>query len=357
MNVLFVCRDDIYDTPGGDTIQIVKTKKFLEKLGVHISIHSFSQYEPEDFDLVHFFNIINCDKILGLISHLKIPYVLSTIYVDYTEYEKKARRGYLGIVSQIIPRNYLQYFKIILKSLMNKKLPHVEFLRRGYYSSMQYVAGKAHLLLPNSNSEMYRLKKDLNLDSKYHVIPNAYDDSLFNDTVIPDNKFSNSVVCVARIEGLKNQHMVIRAMESLPYKLFIIGKSSPNHKDYYEYCKTIASDRVEFIEHVEHEKLPMILKAARVHVLASWFETTGLVSLEAAAMGCAIVVSKKGDQCEYFKKYAHYCDPENVDSIKNAIEKAYQDGETLELKEVVCKEYTWKRTAEETLLAYEKVLN
>ncbi len=56
--------------------------------------------------------------------------------------------------------------------------------------------------------------------------------------------------------------------------------------------------------------------------MPSWFETTGLSSLEAAAMGCNIVITRKGDAYEYFGDYAYYCDPESPDSIFKAIEKA-----------------------------------
>jgi glycosyltransferase involved in cell wall biosynthesis len=62
-----------------------------------------------------------------------------------------------------------------------------------------------------------------------------------------------------------------------------------------------------------------------VHVLASWFETTGLVSLEAAMMDCNVVVTKKGDTVEYFSDMAYYCEPDDINSIRNAIEKAYNN--------------------------------
>lgn len=49
---------------------------------------------------------------------------------------------------------------------------------------------------------------------------------------------------------------------------------------------------IQYIESVENSKLYQLYKVCKVSVLPSWFETPGLVSLEAAAMGCNIVVSK-----------------------------------------------------------------
>ncbi len=54
----------------------------------------------------------------------------------------------------------------------------------------------------------------------------------------------------------------------------------------------------------------------------SWFETTGLSSLEAAAMGCNIVITRKEDAYEYFENDACYYDPESPESIFQAIDQA-----------------------------------
>ena len=48
-------------------------------------------------------------------------------------------------------------------------------------------------------------------------------------------------------------------------------------------------------------------------------ETPGLSSLEAAAMGKNIVVTTKGDTYDYFEDYAFYCEPDDIESIKNAL--------------------------------------
>ena len=109
-------------------------------------------------------------------------------------------------------------------------------------------------------------------------------------------------------------------------------------------------------EHIDHKKLVTIYKAAKVHVLASWFETTGLVSLEAAMMDCNIVVTRKGDTEEYFADMAYYCEPDNIDSIKHEIIKAYHDPVNPRLKSFIKNNYTWDNAAKQTLEAYYTVL-
>ena len=56
--------------------------------------------------------------------------------------------------------------------------------------------------------------------------------------------------------------------------------------------------------------------AAAVHVLPSWMETCGLVSLEAALAGAPLVGSTFGHELEYLEGDAWYADPENADSSK-----------------------------------------
>ncbi len=85
-------------------------------------------------------------------------------------------------------------------------------------------------------------------------------------------------------------------------------------------------------------------------------ETPGLSSLEAAAMDCNIVVTKKGDTYDYFEDYAYYCQPDDVNSIKTAIDVAYNSAVNPKLKEKVLNDYIWEKTAEETLKGYELVL-
>jgi glycosyltransferase involved in cell wall biosynthesis len=85
-------------------------------------------------------------------------------------------------------------------------------------------------------------------------------------------------------------------------------------------------------------------------------ETPGLSSLEAAVMGCNIVVTKKGDTEDYFEDYAYYCEPDDVNSIRNAIDRAFESPFNPKLKDKILEKYTWEKTAAETIKAYQLVI-
>jgi glycosyltransferase involved in cell wall biosynthesis len=49
---------------------------------------------------------------------------------------------------------------------------------------------------------------------------------------------------------------------------------------YYQQCRAAAGPNVTFLDRVPHDELVRYYQLAKIHVLASWFETTGLSSLE-----------------------------------------------------------------------------
>jgi glycosyltransferase involved in cell wall biosynthesis len=85
-------------------------------------------------------------------------------------------------------------------------------------------------------------------------------------------------------------------------------------------------------------------------------ETTGLASLEAAAMGCSLVVTPNGDTREYFADFAEYCDPGDQRSIRDAVMRAYENGPPPDLARRIRGNFTWEKAAEATYCAYKRVL-
>ena len=143
------------------------------------------------------------------------------------------------------------------------------------------------------------------------------------------------LICVALVEPRKNQLNLIKAINGTDYKLKIIGDPAPNHKKYLEECKRTANDNVEFIPRLSQDKLVEHYLESEIHVMPSWFETTGLSSLEAAYLGCKVIVSPGGDTRDYFKDFTLYCDPGSVTSIKNAILQASESNYDPRLRQLV----------------------
>ncbi|MFV0138467.1 glycosyltransferase family 4 protein [Empedobacter falsenii] len=369
MKILFQTRTNLYSAPGGDLVQIESTKKYLEKLGCKIDISL--EFEPNlsDYDIVHIFNLMDPQDIYLQFKNAQKQnkkIVLSTIYGLYTEYERKARGGLFQKIANFLSPYQIGYIKILVRHYHENKFHKgVKALAmKGYYNMMKEIVSNTTYLLPNSVSEMNRIAKEFQLkDYNYIPIPNSIDTSIFNDDVVLTKedlakygKFENCILCAARIEGRKSTLNLVRAMKGLPYQLVLVGNESKNQAKYVNQIHKEAGNNVHFLGAVSHQDLAKLYKLAKVHCLISWMETPGLSSLEAGAMDCNIVITKKGDTEEYFEDFAFYCEPDNVKEISNAITKAYNSPLNPKLKEKIINKYNWEETAKATYLAYQKAL-
>lgn len=358
MRVAFISRGTLYSTPGGDTKQIDLTAHYLRAKGVHVDI--FLTHQPIDYsqyDLLHFFNIIRPADIITHVVKSGRPFVLSTIFLDFGAFEKNTRGGAMRLMNKVLSEDRIEYLKVLARRIKNReKIMSPQYIRWGHRSAVKWILERAAILLPNSVSEYRRLAEKYQLERPYHVVPNGIDADVAARSGTVNSKYEGAVLCVARIEGRKNQLNLIRALNGTDYKLIIHGKHSPNHEAYYQACRTIAGPNVHFSEWLTEEELYEMYHSSKVHVLASFFETTGLSSLEAAVMGCNIVITDKGDTRDYFGDNAWYCNPEDADSIRAAVDAAYSAPYNESFREQILKYYTWERAAAETLSAYEQVL-
>jgi glycosyltransferase involved in cell wall biosynthesis len=164
------------------------------------------------------------------------------------------------------------------------------------------------------------------------------------------------VLFVGRIEPHKNQLGLLDALRPSGCRLVLAGYPHPHHPDYLRRCRTAAKGWAEVVEAPSIGELADLYRSARVHVLPSWFETTGLVSLEAALCGCNIVSTDRGHAREYLTDLAWYCDPARPESIRVAVDDAWRSPPRPALRERVLTSYTWQHAARATLAAYEEVL-
>ena len=58
MKVLFQTKTNLFDAPGGDLVQILKTKEFLGKLGIHVYISLAFKTDLTSYDIVNLFNLM-----------------------------------------------------------------------------------------------------------------------------------------------------------------------------------------------------------------------------------------------------------------------------------------------------------
>jgi glycosyltransferase involved in cell wall biosynthesis len=210
---------------------------------------------------------------------------------------------------------------------------------------------------------MANMKATLGVSRPYTVVRNAAEPAVFDaatkDWFEREYGVKDFVLTVGLVEVRKNQLMLLHALKDQPFPVVVIGRNYNRH--YMRLCREFAGKKHEtlFIEHLPHDLLASALKAARVFALPSWMECASFAIVEAALAGCPLVVSDRTSEPEYFGDDAYYCDPADVDSIRDAVLRAYEGRDAdapkrARLQDLFRNRYTWKNAGLSTLEGYRK---
>lgn len=332
MRVLMQNRSTVQKVLAGDTVQMTKTREFLLKLGIEVDVGTSPSIDLSRYDLVHLFNIIPVEETYKFYLNAKksgVSIILSPIYWD--------------------PKEFLTNIDSSRKRTFQIWWEETNPLR-------QEILDGVDLILPNGVQEYQLLKDKFHIITPYRIIPNGVDPVFYYAN--PEkfvNRFGlkNFILSVGRICRRKNQKSLIRAARDLNKLVVLIGPINDYH--YYQECRREGEGRVRFIDPLSQSWISSAYAACEVHALVSWYDTPGLVNLEAGLSGCKVVSTDRGTVREYLGDMAWYCSP-NPDSIKNALQKALYSPKNPFLKEHILANYTWDKVARLTLEAYKEIL-
>lgn len=351
---------------GGDTTQMMETKSHLEKLNVNVDIDLSENPKLDDYDLVHIFNIQNPKYGIKQLQNAKKnnkPIVLSTIYWDLNHvYEAKASYLYYLYSNSALVRTVAKLnpnIPYIISKILNFK----EKIRD--YKIARDMLTEADMILPNSYAELEIIINKFKLPQireKSLIVYNGISKSKIEAQSL--NKLKNFdcndeyVLEVGTFVPMKGQLKLIEALFDYPeIPLVFVGRGLENQ--YGKQCIKLGKKRGNtfFVGEIPHKEVYEYYKKAKIHALPSLRESPGLSTLEAAAFGANCVVSIYGPINEYFGFDAFYCEPSNVNSIRNAVLKAWKSPKNSRLKKRILNKFTWEYAAETTLQAYEQVLD
>jgi D-inositol-3-phosphate glycosyltransferase len=173
----------------------------------------------------------------------------------------------------------------------------------------QQLARQAERIVCASQHEKHLLVRLYDADpERIAVVPCGVDLDLFRpqdkETARRALGYSDEriILFVGRIEPLKGIDILINAVAQLgeesDFHVLIVGGDRRSRKQ-VSHLQGLASDlgvgeRVCFLGAVDHEQLPLYYNAADVCVVPSYYESFGLVALEAMACGTPVVASRVG---------------------------------------------------------------
>ncbi len=377
MKILLVNHATAGDWGGGDGVQIRETAKRLRQRGHEVEEINSDNPNAEGFDIVHIFNCRVTTSFRQQIATCKnqgVPIVVSPIWINI----KRAflgSRGTNSVLQEFVNKNGGSSLQL-LDSLKNRKLiVHAEGgnidanghgnIDIGSFDETKQLLNQVDGLLPNSWLELQSIRSDLNwVGNCFEIAHYGVDPGIFLDANPSEfKKYSNIdkpfVMQAGRIEPAKNQAMLCWALREYDIPIVLVG-SSKNWPAYSDLCKRISGDRLRIIPHLPQNILASAYAAASVHVLPSWMETCGLVSLEAALSGTPVVGSTFGHELEYLECDAWYGDPGNPASIRNAVFEAIKAGrnseKTTAMKRKVLERFNWEQTVDQTTKLYNRVI-
>lgn len=197
--------------------------------------------------------------------------------------------------------------------------------------------------------------RPLNRESSKRVIFNKYG---------VDKKY---VLYLGGFSQRKNIARLIKAFKKVILEkeevinLLILGEFSRSYKDLWKLTEELdLCEYIKFLNFVPTADLPHFYNGAEVFVYPSLYEGFGLPPLEAMQCGTPVVTSNVSSIPEIVGDCCILADPYSTDSIAASILKLLLDEDEwhkYSLKGIEkAKEYSWQKTAVETLKVYEKCL-
>ncbi len=246
-----------------------------------------------------------------------------------------------------------------------------EFQRK-FASLLMESARRANVIVSPSQYTADELMRVADVPrEKIRVIPNGVD---LPSAIMPQparlaererrvGKGNRLVLLVGAIQTRKNTLGAVRALDWMPpnYRLVIAGSDGHGAGETHDYIRRAGlGERVMALGYVPEEELVRLYQAADVFLFPSFEEGFGLPVLEAMAFGIPVVAARTSSLPEVGGDAALYVNPHDEQEISEQVVRVAEDEALREqmiqrgLERV--KQFTWRRTAEETLRVYDEVL-
>jgi glycosyltransferase involved in cell wall biosynthesis len=253
---------------------------------------------------------------------------------------------------------------ITIHDLIPLYYPEVAKHQYKYYKYfMPLLLKKAHKVICISENTKEDLLKFYNIDeSKVKMIYNGYDKELFNEENVNEETLKKYnidypyMVMVGASYPHKNLDSAIKAFKELKdkkgSKLIIIGKTCAYIEKLVALTKKLnLQSEVIFLGYVEDEDLKTLYNKSKAFVYPTLYEGFGLPILEAAACDTLVLCSNNSCLPEVAGDGAIMFNPESIEEIREAMEKAIEGGDFIEEIKKKAKEnlkrFSWEKTGRE----------
>jgi glycosyltransferase involved in cell wall biosynthesis len=159
---------------------------------------------------------------------------------------------------------------------------------------------------------------------RYTVVPNVVDTAFFTPPPIPRQSRSWTLLAVASLLPSKGVSTLILAFAKYlrgPNVMLRIGGEGPERKSLECLAQKLGvGDRVQFLGRLTREQVRTAMWQANAFVIASRYETFGVVAIEALATGLPVVATRCGGTPELLPpETTVLANPDDVESLGRAM--------------------------------------
>ncbi len=329
-NIVFCLRRDFIQKPGGDTTQMESWAKVLRRLGAQVHIHA-GAVQPEDLRNADFVFIWHLERLHESFQPWNVARKLNIPVVLVPTYWRRQKAG--------IGRAFTEQIKLWARCVRHgRDEALLSMFFRSWQISRRTLLQDSAILAVNSNAEKELLLRDGARKEQIRVIPNVINPEEISAIAQQPWETREGIVCIGHFCPRKNQLGIIRALANTGLRITFIGAARPMHQHYFDRCRDESFGRHRFTGPLPHHEVLEFLSRSRLSICASFAETPGICNLEAAGMGCNLVLPDIAPVREYFNGRGYYIQPETIDP--SVILKAFNEKPAPELRLSVMEQYT-----------------
>lgn len=291
------------------------------------------------------------DNIAKLVDKRFLQSDLNSIY--HASYYSKLHQ------SKLLCKNFKSI--VTVHDLITEKYKETKIIRKPRIDIRKRSIESADHIICISNNTKSDLFKYYSVDeSKVSVIylgSNFEKFSLKKNTTLNKKPF---LLFVGKRSGYKNFDVFIKAFSNSNFlrknfDIVAIGGGVFSSDEIYLIKNLKLEDIIYQIE-ADDEKLANYIQGAEALIYPSLYEGFGLPPLEAMTLGCPVFTSRAGSIPEICENAAIYFDPRSVENIAHVIETSLNDSNLMKnmstLGKLRSRNFTWDRTARETMMVY-----
>ncbi len=263
-----------------------------------------------------------------------------------------------------------QHFKMERATTLNPLVYKIK--QMGYRRVFSHAINKSKKIITVSDFVKTQLRDEMKIQpDKITVTKEAAEDSIIalskkiskekiNDEIRKLGIKPPFVFYVGNAHPHKNVEGLIKAFNALrkKYQYLQLVLSGHDHYFWKRVKKENQGKDIIYTGYITDDQLVALYKGAQVFVMPSLEEGFGIPLLEAFACGCPVVSSNQGSLSEVGGEAAIYFDPGNIQEMVNKIEFILNNNparkKIIEKGEQRCKQFSWKKLAQETKRIYEQ---